>query len=143
MSKVTRFTSDTNILSTNSDNQNRKAYPPNGGEPPMINERLSRLEAHMDHIRNDVSSLHNEMANIRWWILSTCLATIIGVAAIIIAFSQYQTSWLQQSINQTSESLEKSSDKNWDAAQKALDRIESIQIRLERIDALRKKDASK
>jgi len=142
--KVTPIASQ-NLTST-SDNQAPNGYGGGEGGPPMINERMTRLEDRMDSLegtvfdlRGDVRELRNEVGNMRWWIVGTCLTTVLGVIAVVIAFGQFQASWLQNSVAQTRESLEKNSDRNWEATQKALEKIESIQLRLERMDALHEK----
>ena len=84
-----------------------------------MEEKSYRIEKRLD-------SLENSVSNMRWWILGTCLTTILSVVSIIIAFMQYQSSWLQLVVN-----------RNWEIAQKSLEKIEATQMRLERIDALR------
>lgn len=109
-------------------------YYGEGGEPPMISERLSRLETHMEHIQSEVSKLRTEIGNMRWWVGGACLTTLLGVSAIVIAFGQYQASWFQNSLSQTMERFEKESDRNWEAAQKALERIDENRYRVDRME---------
>lgn len=118
------------------DNERQSAYGGGEGGPPMSPERMTRLEGRMDRLENKVDQIHRQI-----W--GACLTTILGVIAAIIAFGQWQTSWLQDSVTQTRQNLEKNSDRNWEAAQKSLDKIEAIQLRLERMDAQRDTEAPK
>lgn len=137
--KVIPFTGPVDLI--DGDKADSNGYCGGGGEPPMISERLSRLETHVAHIQNEVSNLRDDMRNLRdeignmrWWILSSCLATILGVASIVVAFGQYQASWFQNSLSQTMERFEKESDRNWEAAQKALERIDENRHRVDRME---------
>lgn len=98
-----------------------------------IEMRLDSLESSVDTVKSDVShiktqnsSLEGDVSNMRWWILGTCITTILSVAGIMIAFAQYQSSWFQIALS-----------RNWEVSQKSLEKIEATQMRLERIDALR------
>ena len=116
-----------------------KHYIGGGGQPPM-EERISHIEMRLDslersvdmvksdvsHIKTQISSLESDVSNMRWWILGTCITTILSVAGIMIAFAQYQSSWFQVALS-----------RNWEVSQKSLEKIEATQMRLERIDALR------
>lgn len=92
-----------------------------------MNERIAKLEAKFDTFEKSMDSLRVELSAIRWWILGTCLTTLIGVGAIVVAFGQYQASWFQQSL-----------DRNWEIGQKTMDKIDATMLRMERLDAEQK-----
>lgn len=135
MTTIHSFTGDSQVIERAKENR----YSGGGGQPPM-EERISRIEMRLDslersvdmvksdvsHIKTQISSLESDVSNMRWWILGTCITTILSVAGIMIAFAQYQSSWFQVALS-----------RNWEVSQKSLEKIEATQIRLERIDALR------
>lgn len=144
----------------------RKGCTGDDGGGSGMNERIARIEVSLEHmqtdiggLRNDIRQIRNEMSQIRWWILGA----LISILAAIVAFGSYQATWFQQGINQNMvmidkmnqntqlkiealekntqlqlDALEKNAQQNWESAQKALDRIDAAQMRLERIETLQR-----
>ncbi|MBQ9453178.1 MAG: hypothetical protein IJU65_07815 [Desulfovibrio sp.] len=102
----------------------------NGGEPPMdtridrleykvdgLEKSVSRLDATVSHIQNDMADMKTDMRamrsdlfNLRYWIVGTVAAGI----AIAVAVIGLQDMWYQKTL-----------DRNWEIANKALDRIDT------------------
>ena len=111
----------------------------NGGVPPM-DERIGRLEGKVDRldarlggletsvarletsvahmqgdmaeIRADMRAMRSEFGSLRRWIIGTAIAVI----AIITSIIGLQDMWYQKTL-----------DRNWEIANKALDKIDAMQ----------------
>lgn len=65
-----------------------------------IPDRVTRLEATQEHIlsdlseiKSDIREIRQDVSNLKYWIIGS----VITMLAVVIAFAQYQASWLQRS----------------------------------------------
>ena len=92
----------------------------NGGEPPMgtnLDTRVANLEISVRHMQNDITEIRSDIRNIwtefhslRRWIVGVGISVVLGLGAIVIG----QATWFQLSL-----------DRNWEIANKALDKIDA------------------
>ena len=78
-----------------------------------IESDIENIKGNVGEMKQDIREIRGEVHSLRWWILGTALASFLGLAAIMIAFGQYQASWFQHSL-----------DRNWEIA---LNILESLQ----------------
>ena len=91
-----------------------------GGYPPDMDARIDKIEVRIDKIERAIDRLISDISSLKQWVIGIALASL----GITIAVLTLHTSWLIHDSN-----------RNWETSQKALEKIETNLLRLERLDA--------
>jgi len=96
------------------------------------NERIAKIETRLDgvdtqltEIKADLRGVRSEISSVKQWILGSTITILLSFAAIIIAFGTYQSSWFQQSINQSEKALTARIEDNRRETDRIIERIEA------------------
>ncbi|MDO5538267.1 MAG: hypothetical protein Q4F72_12170, partial [Desulfovibrionaceae bacterium] len=85
-------------------------------------------------------SLRKEVSNVKYWILGSCIGSLLAAIGIIVAFAAYQASWFQHSLNENREQAReasKTAQQSLEKVQQTMDEIVRLRISSDRANAER------